>query len=64
MLIVARDGVEEDAIIDGIVAAAHAAVASGKMSKWAVPEQFRFVDEIFKTSVGKVDKKRLRAEFG
>ena len=64
LLIVARDGVEEDAIIDGIVAAAHAAVASGKMSKWAVPEQFRFVDEIFKTSVGKVDKKRLRAEFG
>ena len=64
LLIVARDGVEEDAIIDGIVAAAHAAVASGKMSKWAVPEHFRFVDEIFKTSVGKVDKKRLRAEFG
>ena len=64
LLIVARDGVDEDAIIHSIVAAAQAAVAAGELSKWAVPDQFRFVGEIAKTSVGKVDKKRLRAEAG
>jgi fatty-acyl-CoA synthase len=63
LLIVAREGVEEDAIKGGISAAAQQAVAAGNLSKWAVPDQFRFVAEIAKTSVGKIDKKRLRAEF-
>ena len=58
LAIVARDGVDEDAIIHSIVAAAQAAVAAGELSKWAVPDQFRFVGEIAATSVGKVDKKR------
>ena len=62
LLIVARDGADEGAIKDGIVAAAQGAVAAGDLSKWAVPEQFRFVTEIAKTSVGKIDKKRLRTE--
>jgi len=62
LLIVARDGADESAIRDGIAAAAQAAVAAGNLSKWAVPDQFRFVTEIAKTSVGKIDKKRLRAE--
>lgn len=31
-----------------------------KMAKWQVPEFFAFVDEIPKTSVGKLDKKRIR----
>ncbi len=63
LLIVAREGAEEVAIKDGISAAAQQAVAAGNLSKWAVPDQFRFVAEIAKTSVGKIDKKRLRAEF-
>ena len=63
LLIVARDGADESAIKDGIVSASRAAVAAGSLSKWAVPDQFRFVTEIAKTSVGKIDKKRLRAEF-
>ena len=63
LLIVAREGAEEDAIKGGISAAAQQAVAAGNLSKWAVPDQFRFVAEIAKTSVGKIDKKRLRAEF-
>ena len=62
LLIVARDGADEGAIRDGIAAAAQAAVAAGDLSKWAVPDQFRFVTEIAKTSVGKIDKKRLRTE--
>ena len=63
LLIVAREGAEEDAIKGGISAVAQQAVAAGNLSKWAVPDQFRFVAEIAKTSVGKIDKKRLRAEF-
>lgn len=63
LLIVAQDGADEGAIKDGIVSASQAAVAAGSLSKWAVPDQFRFVAEIAKTSVGKIDKKRLRAEF-
>ncbi len=36
----------------------------GAISKWAVPEQIRFVESIAKTSVGKLNKKALRAQFG
>jgi fatty-acyl-CoA synthase len=39
-------------------------VQAGLISKYAVPERVEFVDAIPKTSVGKLDKKRLRAEFG
>lgn len=35
-------------------------VDSGQLNKWAVPRQVRFVDQIPKTSVGKIDKKRIR----
>jgi fatty-acyl-CoA synthase len=34
---------------------------SGKVAKWQVPESWTFIDEVPKTSVGKFDKKRLRA---
>uniref|UniRef100_UPI003556BAEC fatty acid--CoA ligase n=1 Tax=Pseudomonas putida TaxID=303 RepID=UPI003556BAEC len=35
-------------------------VDNGRLNKWAVPRQVRFVDQIPKTSVGKIDKKRIR----
>jgi acyl-CoA synthetase (AMP-forming)/AMP-acid ligase II len=34
---------------------------TGKVAKWQLPENWTFVDEVPKTSVGKFDKKRLRA---
>lgn len=34
-----------------------------RVAKWQLPENWTFVDEIPKTSVGKSDKKRLRAAF-
>ncbi|GGO78458.1 long-chain-fatty-acid--CoA ligase [Marinobacterium nitratireducens] len=37
-------------------------VKSGHINKWAIPEQIDFVDDIPKTSVGKIDKKRIRAQ--
>ncbi|WP_439881075.1 fatty acid--CoA ligase [Pontibacter sp. MBLB2868] len=35
---------------------------SGKISHYAVPKQYKFVTEIPKTSVGKIDKKRIKKE--
>jgi fatty-acyl-CoA synthase len=32
-----------------------------KVAKWQLPENWTFVEEVPKTSVGKFDKKRLRA---
>jgi fatty-acyl-CoA synthase len=34
---------------------------TGKVASWWVPERWAVVEEIPKTSVGKIDKKRLRA---
>lgn len=34
---------------------------SDKLAKWQLPENWTFVDEVPKTSVGKFDKKRLRS---
>jgi fatty-acyl-CoA synthase len=36
----------------------------GRVAKWCVPERVEFIEEIPKTSVGKFDKKVLRARFG
>jgi fatty-acyl-CoA synthase len=38
-------------------------VSEGKISRWAVPDSIRFATVIPKTSVGKIDKKRIRAEW-
>ena len=35
---------------------------AGIISKWAAPDRIDMVDDIAKTSVGKIDKKRLRAQ--
>jgi len=37
-------------------------VDSGRISKWAIPDQIRMVDDIPKTSVGKINKKEIRAQ--
>lgn len=35
-------------------------VDSGEINKWAIPGQIDFVDDIPKTSVGKINKKQIR----
>jgi fatty-acyl-CoA synthase len=35
----------------------------GRVAKWWIPENFEFIDEVPKTSVGKFSKKDLRAKF-
>jgi len=39
-------------------------VEHGTISKWAVPDTFHIVDQIPKTSVGKIDKKLIREKVG
>ncbi len=36
---------------------------SDKVARWQVPQQWAFIDEVPKTSVGKFDKKQLRAQY-
>jgi fatty-acyl-CoA synthase len=40
-----------------------AAFLDGKVASWQVPENWTFIDEVPKTSVGKFDKKVLRSRF-
>jgi fatty-acyl-CoA synthase len=39
-------------------------VNQGVISVWAIPERVEFIDAIAQTSVGKIDKKLLRAQYG
>jgi fatty-acyl-CoA synthase len=43
-----------------VLGALTAAVSAGKLAKYAVPDRIVFVEELPKTSVGKIDKKALR----
>ena len=44
-------------------AAALAEFLGTHVAKWQVPERWSFIDEVPKTSVGKFDKKVLRARY-
>ena len=39
------------------------AVEEGKLPKYGVPDRYELVDEIAKTSVGKLDKKLMRQAY-
>lgn len=39
-------------------------VANGTISRWAIPDRVVFADAIAKTSVGKIDKRALRQQYG
>ena len=49
---------EEGAVVSAADLVEH---LRGRVAKWWLPEEFAFVAEVPKTSVGKFDKKRLRA---
>lgn len=48
---------------DSVIAHFKTAVDDGRLSDWALPDRVRIVDEIDKTSVGKIDKKTLRKKY-
>jgi fatty-acyl-CoA synthase len=52
-------GVEAAQVLDTI----RAEVEQGRLSQWALPERVEFVDALPRTSVGKLDKKALRASY-
>ena len=61
VLVVPRQGeLDSEAVRSKFLQAA----SDGLISKWAVPDQIKVVDAIQKTSVGKIDKKHLRTQFG
>ena len=62
LLVVVAKQADHGQVETGLRSAFATAVASGELSKWAVPQAIRFVSEIAKTSVGKIDKKTLRTE--
>jgi fatty-acyl-CoA synthase len=55
--VVVRDGAE-------LEPAALAAFLQGQVAAWQVPENWCFIAEVPKTTVGKYDKKQLRSAFG
>lgn len=52
-----------DLTVDIIQSQVKRVAEDGKISKWSVPDHVIFVDEIEKTSVGKIDKKILRRKY-
>lgn len=38
-------------------------VEEGTLTKWSIPDDFKFVAELPRTSVGKIDKKTLRSQY-
>ena len=61
-IIVPKQGAAPDEA--GLRAHVMTRVQQGLISKFAVPDRMEFVDHIARTSVGKLDKKALRAQFG
>ncbi len=62
LLVVAANQAEQGEVETAVCSAFATAVTAGELSKWAVPKEIRFVSEIAKTSVGKIDKKTLRSD--
>ena len=62
LLVVPVVGADSERLPADITAALEAEIAAGALSKWALPERINIVAELARTSVGKIDKKRLRAQ--
>lgn len=61
-LVVAKVGFTEILTADQIKATFQSRVERGEINKWYVPDNVVIVPEIPKTSVGKIDKKKIRSE--
>ncbi|GBC63534.1 long-chain fatty acid--CoA ligase [Desulfonema ishimotonii] len=60
MIVMIRPEYQGKVSADDLKAYMKAAAAEGKLPKYGVPDRYEFVDEIAKTSVGKLDKKVMR----
>jgi len=64
VLAVPAVGREGDLTVEAIKAELRDLAERGIISRWAVPDRVLLVEEIAKTSVGKIDKKGLREKYG
>ena len=53
-------GVARSATADEIKATVAKSAEAGHISRYAVPDEIRFVEELARTSVGKINKKAIR----
>jgi fatty-acyl-CoA synthase len=60
MLVVLKPGFQQKVTVEDLKAHMQAAADAGKLPGYGVPERYQFMDELPKTSVGKLDKKVLR----
>jgi fatty-acyl-CoA synthase len=63
-VIVPKEGAEGRLTADAMRAHLEKFVAEGALAKWAMPDDYVFVKELPRTSVGKIDKKVLRSRYG
>ncbi|MFP4390973.1 MAG: fatty acid--CoA ligase [Desulfococcaceae bacterium] len=63
MLVVVRPERREAVTADDLHAHMKQAAAEGKLPKYGVPDRYELVDEIPKTSVGKLNKKKVREQY-
>jgi len=63
LTIVGSPGVADEAIISEARSSIQTGIEAGQISKWALPERIEVLDALPKTSVGKMDKKLLRARY-
>lgn len=62
-LVVPKLGNNQPLLAEDILAAIKAHVDNGTLPKFGIPEKVLIVEQIAKTSVGKINKKQLRREF-
>lgn len=63
LLVVPVNAAASDRLDAAIRQLLEAEIATGRLSKWAMPERIEIVAEIPKTSVGKLDKKAMRQRY-
>jgi len=62
-VVVPREGYKGRLTAQDLKAHLHKFVEQGVITDWSVPDDYVFVDELPKTSVGKIDKKVLRSRY-
>jgi fatty-acyl-CoA synthase len=63
VLVTLREGNGEVVGVEELRKHMAAAADAGALPRYAVPDHYLIVDEIPKTSVGKIDKKRIRRDY-
>lgn len=63
-LVVLRTGAREDVATASIREHVVAAIAEGQLPRYALPDRTTFVASLPRTSVGKIDKRQLREDYG